>query len=116
MTQKNNLFKGRKKKPAVANRHGKDIRVRKGNVFKPPKKLTKESNSNEEVTKFINQANEVKAAAAAARDGAMLRLTKPADGSTADAAAAGSSGSYAPGSKKMKGIRVKGKVRVQKKK
>ncbi|KAH7416120.1 hypothetical protein KP509_14G076400 [Ceratopteris richardii] len=80
MTQKGNLFKGQQKKGAVANRHGKQVAVRKGKVFKKPSKKTEEMEINKEVQKFIDQANEAKAAAIASKEGARLTLVKaPAD-------------------------------------
>ncbi|KAJ7524550.1 hypothetical protein O6H91_17G010800 [Diphasiastrum complanatum] len=76
MTQKGNLFKGQQKKNLVANRHGKGLQVRKGKVLKAPTKKTHEDQLDKEVSKFINQANEVKAATLACKEGARLRLVK----------------------------------------
>ncbi|XP_024384833.1 uncharacterized protein [Physcomitrium patens] len=80
MTQKGGLFKGQKKKTAAPNRHGKEIHIRKGRQFKPSAKKEKNLDGQEEVTKFINAANETKAATAAAKEGAQLRLVKPPEG------------------------------------
>jgi len=76
MTQKSGLFKGQQKKDKAANRHGKDVHLRKGRVFKAPLKKNKELEANQEVTKFINAANETKAATKACKEGAQLCLLK----------------------------------------
>lgn len=78
MTQKSNLFKGQKKKQSAANNHGKALKIRKGKTFKPPNKKSDEFVSGKEVTKFINKANEMKAATVAAKDGAVFQLLKVA--------------------------------------
>ncbi|KAG0567218.1 hypothetical protein M758_7G161500 [Ceratodon purpureus] len=82
MTQKSGLFKGQKKKAAVPSRHGKEIHIRKGRQFKAPVKKDKDLGDKEEVTKFINAANETKAATKAAKEGAQLRLVKAPEGVT----------------------------------
>eukprot|EP00250_Pteridium_aquilinum_P034706 c7979_g1_i1 orf=66-368(+) len=84
MTQKGNLFKGQQKKSVPSNRHGKQVPIRKGKVFKKPSKQTEEMEINKEVQRFIDQANETKAAAIASKEGARLRLVKaPAEEATA---------------------------------
>ncbi|GLJ54169.1 hypothetical protein SUGI_1160910 [Cryptomeria japonica] len=77
MTQKGDLFKGRQKKVQAAGRHGKGIKVRKGKTFKEPSKKTSAMELNTEITKFINQANEIKAATVASKEGAQLHIVKP---------------------------------------
>jgi hypothetical protein len=47
MTQKSGLFKGQQKKDKAANRHGKDVHLRKGRVFKAPLKKNKELEANQ---------------------------------------------------------------------
>lgn len=89
MTQKGALFKGQKKKAQVASNHGKDIKIRKGKTFKPPKKKSGDFLAGKDISKFINQANESKAAAMAAKEGAQLRLVKPPPAAAAAAAKAG---------------------------
>ncbi|XP_024535748.1 uncharacterized protein LOC112348043 [Selaginella moellendorffii] len=79
MTQKGELFKGQKKKTAAANRHGKAPHVRKGKMFKEPKKKSAELEINKELAKFIDQANEAKAAAMATNEGSRLRVVKSSD-------------------------------------
>ncbi|KAL3683490.1 hypothetical protein R1sor_001512 [Riccia sorocarpa] len=76
MTQKSSLFKGQQKKAAVANHHGKQPVVRKGKQFKAPSKKGHEWEVSKEVTKFIDAANELKAATQASKEGARLRLIK----------------------------------------
>ncbi|CAI5466763.1 unnamed protein product [Closterium sp. Yama58-4] len=85
MVQKGQQFKGIKKKAVPPNRHGKAIKVRKGRVVKATKKSTSELDASKEVTKFINAANESRAAAVAARDGAPLTLVKAPPPDPADA-------------------------------
>ncbi|KAI5073728.1 hypothetical protein GOP47_0011741 [Adiantum capillus-veneris] len=83
MTQKGNLFKGQQKKSVPVNRHGKQVPIRKGKVFKKPSKKTEEMEINKEVQKFIDSANETKAAAIASKEGARLSLIKaPVDAAT----------------------------------
>ncbi|GJP57064.1 hypothetical protein CLOM_g16101 [Closterium sp. NIES-68] len=78
MVQKGQQFKGlQKRKSAAPNRHGKQIKIRKGRVVKATKKQSSEIDASKEVTKFINAANESRAAAVAVRDGATLSLVKP---------------------------------------
>ncbi|CAM6099497.1 unnamed protein product [Calypogeia fissa] len=74
MTQKSGLFKGQQKKTTAANRHGKAPHIRKGKQFKPPTKKTEEFEVDKEVSKFINAANERKAATLASKEGAKLRV------------------------------------------
>ncbi|KAM4072786.1 hypothetical protein ACB094_11G165900 [Castanea mollissima] len=83
MTQKANLFKGQQKKKSVPpNRHGKPSVTRKGKRFVKPAKVTKEMDVDRELSKFINYCNEVKAAAAANREGGQLSIVKPPPEST----------------------------------
>ncbi|BBN06218.1 hypothetical protein MPTK1_3g19310 [Marchantia polymorpha subsp. ruderalis] len=76
MTQKNAQFKGQQKKSTAANRHGKQPHIRKGKQFKAPTKKGADWEVNKEVTKFIDAANELKAATQASKEGARLRLVK----------------------------------------
>ncbi|KAL2623917.1 hypothetical protein R1flu_008162 [Riccia fluitans] len=76
MMQKSWLFKGQQKKSAPANRHGKQPHIRKGKQSKTPSKKGKEWEVDKEVTKFIDAANELKAATQASKGGACLRLVK----------------------------------------
>ncbi|KMZ65366.1 hypothetical protein ZOSMA_324G00200 [Zostera marina] len=78
MTQKGNLFKGKKKVKLIpANRHGKASVTRKGKRVIKPSKFTKEMSNDKELTKFINKCNETKAATLAEKDGGPLRIAKP---------------------------------------
>lgn len=77
MTQKADMFKGRHKKSETANRHGKAAKIRKGKMFKQPSKKSKSDEMNSEITKFINQANEIKAATVACKEGAQFLIVKP---------------------------------------
>ncbi|KAH7527961.1 hypothetical protein FEM48_Zijuj05G0021500 [Ziziphus jujuba var. spinosa] len=78
MTQKSNLFKGQQKKKTIPpNRHGKASVTRKGKRFVKPSKVTKDMDTDREVTKFINYCNEVKAATAANKEGGQLSIVKP---------------------------------------
>ncbi|XP_014493491.1 uncharacterized protein LOC106755791 [Vigna radiata var. radiata] len=78
MTQKANLFKGKAKKKSIPpNRHGKAPVTRKGKRFVKPSKVTKEMDADREVSKFINQCNEMKAATLATKDGGQLGIIKP---------------------------------------
>ncbi|KAK4787934.1 hypothetical protein SAY86_011767 [Trapa natans] len=77
MTQKANLFKGQQKKKSIPpNRHGKVPQIRKGKRFVKPSKVTKDMETDREISKFINQCNEVKAATAAKKEGGHLSLVK----------------------------------------
>ncbi|GAQ84902.1 hypothetical protein KFL_002110200 [Klebsormidium nitens] len=76
MVQKN-LFKGKAKdKKAAANRHGKLVTQRKGRIFKAPKKKTDDYLASNEVTKYIDKANEVKVATKALKEGGQLKFVK----------------------------------------
>jgi len=80
MTQKQTLFKGQSKKKTVPpNRHGKAPHVRKGKRAVKPTKFTKDMGADKELTKFINQCNEIKAANLASKEGGDLNIVK-ADG------------------------------------
>nr|GLL20605.1 uncharacterized protein LOC109186893 [Ipomoea trifida] len=74
MTQKGDLFKGQKKKSIPPNRHGKVPKTRKG---KRVVKSSKNTDVDHELTKFINNCNEVKAATVATKDGGHLSIVKP---------------------------------------
>ncbi|XWS35546.1 hypothetical protein CRYUN_Cryun20dG0006300 [Craigia yunnanensis] len=75
MTQKGNLFKGKKKQKAIPpNRHGKLPQIRKGKRVVKPSKMTKEMDADRELTKFINHCNEIKAATVANKDGGQLSI------------------------------------------
>ncbi|KAK6240188.1 hypothetical protein QUC31_005657 [Theobroma cacao] len=77
MTQKGNLFKGQKKQKTIPpNRHGKLPHVRKGKRVVKPSKMTKDMDADRELTKFINQCNEIKAATIANKDGGQLNIVK----------------------------------------
>ncbi|KAJ4846964.1 hypothetical protein Tsubulata_043557 [Turnera subulata] len=83
MTQKANLFKGQTKKKTIPpNRHGKIPHTRKGKRVIKPSKVTKEMDCDRELTKFINQCNEVKAATFANKDGGHLSIVKTTQEST----------------------------------
>ncbi|KAG8475049.1 hypothetical protein CXB51_031870 [Gossypium anomalum] len=78
MTQKGNLFKGQKKQKTIPpSRHGKVPHIRKGKRVVKPSKMTKEMDADRELTKFINQCNEIKAATVANKDGGQLSIVKP---------------------------------------
>ncbi|KAG6762355.1 hypothetical protein D5086_017940 [Populus alba] len=78
MTQKNNLFKGQQKKKIVPpNRHGKITHIRKGKRYVKPSNFTKEMDADRELSKFINNCNEIKAATAANKEGGQLSIVKP---------------------------------------
>ncbi|KAF0897857.1 hypothetical protein E2562_001583 [Oryza meyeriana var. granulata] len=94
MTQKQSLFKGQgKKKTIPPNRHGKAPHVRKGTRRQidwcsvlpwrkravKPTKFTKDMDADKELTKFINQCNEKKAASLASKEGGDLSIVKAAD-------------------------------------
>ncbi|WMV10721.1 hypothetical protein MTR67_004106 [Solanum verrucosum] len=76
MTQKANLFKGQQKKKPVPSRHGKAPQIRKGKRAVKPSKNTKQMDVDRELTKFINQCNETKAATFATKDGGQLCILK----------------------------------------
>ncbi|KAH9606660.1 hypothetical protein KSS87_001442 [Heliosperma pusillum] len=77
MTQKANLFKGQQKKKIVsASRHGKSAHIRKGKRVIKPSKITKDMDADREITKFINNANEMKAATVACKEGGHLSIVK----------------------------------------
>ncbi|CAN1190517.1 hypothetical protein LINPERPRIM_LOCUS40088 [Linum perenne] len=78
MTQKSGLFKGQqKKKPIPPSRHGKAPKIRKGKRNVKPSKMTSEMDADkQELTKFINQCNEVKAATKANKEGGQLGVVK----------------------------------------
>ncbi|GLT39637.1 hypothetical protein SLA2020_138190 [Shorea laevis] len=77
MTQKGNLFKGQQKKKTIPpNRHGKIPNNRKGKRVVKPSKMTKDSDTDRELTKFINHCNEIKAATVATKDGGQLSIVK----------------------------------------
>ncbi|BAT91297.1 hypothetical protein VIGAN_06261600 [Vigna angularis var. angularis] len=48
-----------------------------GKRFVKPSKVTKEMDADREVSKFINQCNEIKAATLATKDGGQLGIIKP---------------------------------------
>ncbi|XP_038721884.1 uncharacterized protein LOC120014042 [Tripterygium wilfordii] len=78
MTQKGSLFKGHQKKKTIPpNRHGKVPLTRKGKRFVKPSKSSKDLNVDRELTKFINQCNEAKAATLANKEGGQLSIVKP---------------------------------------
>ncbi|KAJ1400261.1 hypothetical protein SESBI_29645 [Sesbania bispinosa] len=86
MTQKANLFKGQKKQKSIPpNRHGKAPQIRKGKRFVKPSKTTKDMDTDREVSKFINQCNEIKAATVAKKEGGQLSIVKPPPESASDA-------------------------------
>ncbi|KAJ0959847.1 hypothetical protein J5N97_014295 [Dioscorea zingiberensis] len=77
MTQKGSLFKGQQKRKTIPpNRHGKAASTRKGKRFVKPSKITKDMDVDRELTKFINQCNEIKAATAAQKEGGQLNIIK----------------------------------------
>ncbi|CAI9102966.1 OLC1v1001369C2 [Oldenlandia corymbosa var. corymbosa] len=79
MTQKNNLFKGQQKKKSIPpNRHGKVAQTRKGKRIVKPSKVTKDMDTDRELTKFINYCNEMKAATCANKEGGQLSIVKSA--------------------------------------
>ncbi|CDP16346.1 unnamed protein product [Coffea canephora] len=78
MTQKSNLFKGQQKKKSIPpNRHGKATQTRKGKRVVKPSKVTKDMDTDRELTKFINYCNEAKAATVANKEGGQLSIVKP---------------------------------------
>ncbi|GJU51607.1 2,3-bisphosphoglycerate-dependent phosphoglycerate mutase [Tanacetum coccineum] len=81
MTQKATLFKGQQKRKTIPpSRHGKAPKTRKGKRVVKPGKVTKEMDSERELSKFINHCNEVKAATAANKEGGQLSIVKHNDG------------------------------------
>ncbi|XP_039002968.1 uncharacterized protein LOC120129573 [Hibiscus syriacus] len=86
MTQKGDLFKGKKKQKTIPpNRHGKLPHIRKGKRVVKPSKQSKEMDADRELTKFINHCNEIKAATVANKDGGQLSIVKLPPQSSADA-------------------------------
>ncbi|KAF7836082.1 Peptide chain release factor 2 like [Senna tora] len=86
MTQKATLFKGQQKKKSIPpNRHGKVPQTRKGKRFVKPSKVSKEMDTDRELSKFINFCNEAKAATVAQKDGGQLSIVKPQPESTSGA-------------------------------
>lgn len=78
MTQKGNLFKGQQKKKSIPpNRHGKALQTRKGKRVVKPSKVTKDMDTDRDLTKFINYCNEAKAATIANKEGGQLSIVKP---------------------------------------
>ncbi|KAL6557584.1 hypothetical protein OROMI_017934 [Orobanche minor] len=78
MTQKGSLFKGQQKKRSIPpNRHGKISHTRKGKRVVKPSKVTKEMETDKEVSKFINYCNEMKTATVANKEGGQLSIVKP---------------------------------------
>ena len=78
MTQKQSLFKGQSKKKSIPpSRHGKAPHVRKGKRAVKPTKFTKDMDADKELTKFINQCNEINAANRASKEGGDLNILKP---------------------------------------
>ncbi|RWR93777.1 2,3-bisphosphoglycerate-dependent phosphoglycerate mutase [Cinnamomum micranthum f. kanehirae] len=87
MTQKANLFKGQQKKKSIPpNRHGKAPSTRKGKKFVKPLKISKEMDTDRELSKFINHCNEIKAATAANKEGGQLSIVKTAPESSTSTA------------------------------
>ncbi|XP_065871493.1 uncharacterized protein [Euphorbia lathyris] len=85
MTQKGNLFKGKQKNKTIPlNRHGKAPVTRKGKRFVKPLKVSKEMDADRELSKFINQCNEVKTANIANKEGGQLSIVKTPKESAAD--------------------------------
>ncbi|XP_050209016.1 uncharacterized protein LOC126659724 [Mercurialis annua] len=85
MTQKGNLFKGKQKQKTIPpSRHGKTTHTRKGKRVVKPSKVTKEMDSDRELSKFINHCIEVKAAAIANKEGGQLSIVKSATESAAN--------------------------------
>ncbi|XP_072998003.1 uncharacterized protein [Typha latifolia] len=81
MTQKGNLFKGKKKQKTIPpSRHGKAPQIRKGKRFVKPSNYIKEVDADRELSKFINKCNEIKAASLANKEGGQLSIVKtPSD-------------------------------------
>ncbi|KAI3510887.1 hypothetical protein L2E82_30242 [Cichorium intybus] len=77
MTQKATLFKGQQKRKTIPpSRHGKAPKTRKGKRVVKPANVTKEMDTDRELSKFINYCNEVKAATAANKEGGQLSIVK----------------------------------------
>ncbi|KAI3964924.1 hypothetical protein C5167_015348 [Papaver somniferum] len=77
MTQKVNQFKGQKKKKSIPpSRHGKQLIIRKGKKNLKPNKVTQDMDTDRELSKFINNCNEMKAATAANKEGGQLSIVK----------------------------------------
>ncbi|OAY65151.1 hypothetical protein ACMD2_24766 [Ananas comosus] len=77
MTQKGDMFKGQQKKKKIPpNRHGKAAHIRKGKRVVKTSSFSKEMDANREITKFINQCNEIKAASLASKEGGELSIVK----------------------------------------
>ncbi|XP_042389350.1 uncharacterized protein LOC121981073 [Zingiber officinale] len=78
MTQKGSLFKGQQKRRTIPpNRHGKTSQTRKGKKYLKPSKISKEMETDRELSKFINHCNEIKATTAASKEGGQLNILKP---------------------------------------
>ncbi|XP_024929578.3 uncharacterized protein LOC107417711, partial [Ziziphus jujuba] len=80
ITQKSKQFKGQKKKKIIPpNRHGiPHVTPQKaGKRFVKPSKVTNDMDTDPQLTKFINNCNGVKAAAAANKEGGQLSIVKP---------------------------------------
>ncbi|XP_078171148.1 2,3-bisphosphoglycerate-dependent phosphoglycerate mutase [Carex rostrata] len=77
MTQKGNLFKGKQKKKSIPpSRHGKAPHIRKGKRVMKSLKSTTDMEADRELTKFINQCNETKAATVASKEGGEFSILK----------------------------------------
>ncbi|CAM0880902.1 unnamed protein product [Alopecurus aequalis] len=77
MTQKQTMFKGQTKKKSIPpSRHGKAPHIRKGKRVVKPTKFTKDMDADKDLTKFINHANEIKAANMASKEGGDLSIVK----------------------------------------
>ncbi|KAK6120808.1 hypothetical protein DH2020_045453 [Rehmannia glutinosa] len=86
MTQKGNLFKGQQKKKSIPpSRHGKISHTRKGKRVVKPSKVTKEMETDKELSKFINYCNEARAATVANKEGGQLSIVKPQNDSSSGA-------------------------------
>ncbi|KAK4259866.1 hypothetical protein QN277_006154 [Acacia crassicarpa] len=78
MMQEDALFKSQKKKKLIPpNRHGKVPQTRKGKKFVKPSKVTKEMDVDQDLSKFINHCNEIKAATVAQKDGVSRIFLSP---------------------------------------
>ncbi|WCJ18574.1 hypothetical protein M5689_000915 [Euphorbia peplus] len=85
MTQKGNLFKGKQKTKTIPlNRHGKPPVTRKGKRNVKPTKFSKDMEADRELSKFINQCNEVKTANIANKEGGQLSIVKTPKDPSAD--------------------------------
>ncbi|GAB2238109.1 hypothetical protein Droror1_Dr00016011 [Drosera rotundifolia] len=75
---KANQFKGQQKRKTIPpNRHGRAPITRKGKRVVKPSKISKELDADRELTKFINNCNEIKAATVACKEGGHLSIVKP---------------------------------------